>query len=99
MFLAKVRDPKDFVDFRGITLISVLAKWFMNAVMLLIKKAIAEMSNPRWSQCYIFGYEENHSTEQICVGLSTLIQRGWEWKDQAPVFVLSCDVKAAFDNL
>eukprot|EP00973_Karenia_brevis_P048589 6745693-Karenia_brevis.AAC.1 len=86
-------------DFRGITLISVLAKWFMGSLMILIRRAISARANPRWRRCFIFGYEENHSTEQICVGLSALLQRGEEWKEQAPVFIVSADVKAAFDNL
>ena len=47
----------------------------------------------------IFGFEENHNTEQLCLGLQLLVQKGLEWKRTMPVFVLSADVKAAFDEL
>ena len=47
----------------------------------------------------IFGFEENHSTEQICLGLTLIVQKGTEWPKVKPVYILSADVKAAFDNL
>eukprot|EP00973_Karenia_brevis_P093483 12417512-Karenia_brevis.AAC.1 len=52
-----------------------------------------------WKRHMIFGFEECHATEQIIVGLTLLLQRGREWFHEAPVSILSADVKGAFDTL
>ena len=86
-------------DHRGITLISVFAKWYMGCVVWLLRKFVQTASTWRWRRLLIFGFEEHHSTEQICVGLQLLVSKGREWPSGHPIVVLSADVKAAFDEL
>ena len=47
----------------------------------------------------IFGFGESHSTEQICVGLQLLAQKGREGSHLHPIVILSAEVKFAFDEL
>ena len=99
IFLAKVRTARTMQDYRGITLISSLAKWYMACIVMLLKSQVRRYSGQRWRQLLIFGFEENHSIEQICVGLQLFLQKGCEWSQTFPVFVLSAEVKSAFDEL
>ena len=67
--------------------------------MLLAKKVVQKRNDYRWSRLMIFGFEEHHSTEQLCTGLALMIQTGREWNNTHPLFVLSADVLSAFDEL
>eukprot|EP00973_Karenia_brevis_P041712 5773398-Karenia_brevis.AAC.1 len=99
ILINKIGHPKALDDFRGISLIAVLAKWYMTALMLLVKSEVRMIRHVRWDRLYIFGFEDGHACTQICSGLSMLVNRGLEWAEQAAVYVASADVRAAFDNL
>ena len=94
IFISKIGHPTDLDDFRSISLISVLAKWYMAGLMILVKRSVAQMKSWRWRRLMIFGFEENHSCVQITAGLTLLVQRGLEWRNQVPIFILSAIVKA-----
>jgi hypothetical protein len=99
VFLAKVRNAVELNEFRGIALLSVLAKWYMACIMVLLREYTRQRMGRSWTRHLIFGFEEGHNTEQIVVGLTLLVQRGAEWHHVRPVTILSADVKAAFDEL
>eukprot|EP00959_Pyramimonas_sp_CCMP1952_P309413 6475081-Pyramimonas_sp.AAC.1 len=44
----------------------------------------------------VFGFKQNHSAEQICVGLE--LQRGVERRHDSPAFLVSADVRASFGD-
>ena len=47
----------------------------------------------------MFSYESCLSTNFVTSSLQLLLARGWEWQDQAPVYIFNGDVEAAFDNM
>lgn len=71
----------------------------MSCLLYLLKTFLRANCNYRWDCLCIFGFEENHSTEQICLGLSLLLQKGNEWSRKWPVYVIGADVKSVFDEL
>ena len=71
----------------------------MACVMTLLREHVRVQANARWRRLLIFGFEENHNTEQICLGLQLLVQNGLEWRHNTPIFILGANVKAAFDEL
>ena len=46
ILIGKVRNPKEFKDFRGISLINILAKWYMAGLMDIARQEVAKMMNP-----------------------------------------------------
>lgn len=99
IMILKMLQPKKFDDVRGISLLSVLSKWYVMGLMIIIHDVVAKMSCARWKRFMTFGFEEYYDTEQISVGLSVLIQKEMEGHHQLPVCIISTDVRAAFDNL
>ena len=91
--------PKTFKDFRGISLLSVLAKWYMGGLMELIRDWVSTSTAGRWTSLMVFGFEPAHSPEMVQAGLNLLLQKGTEWSQQLPIFVSSSDVLSAFDYL
>ena len=100
MYVPKNSRPKCLDNFRGISLISVLAKWYMTGLMVLVRERVHQMRlSSRWSRIMVFGFEQHHRCEHIFCGLNILIQRSLEWGQQKPIYIASADVKAAFDYL
>lgn len=95
-FIEKIARPKDFVDLRGISLISCFAKWFMLCVLLLVSR----VPRPRrWRPVCSFGFMKEKSVSDICGALTLLFAKASEWKDRAPLYLFDGDVWQAFDFL
>lgn len=99
IFSAKVLHAQSMTQYRGICLVSVFAKWYMSCIMILLCNHMHQNGSFRWRRLLIFGFEEHHSAEQICIGLQLLLREGLEWKSAVPAFVLETNVKEAFDDL
>ena len=99
VYLAKTVHPTTFKDFRGISLLSVLSKWYMGGLMEFMGDWMSTSCPNRWRSLMVFGFEPGHSPEQVQTCLGLLLQKGVEWSQQMPVYVLSGDVLAAFDHL
>ena len=99
VFLPKCRQALEMNDFRGICLLDVLGKWYMQGLMMLFRRAVHHMRSPAWHRLMVMGYESNHSTTQLAMSLNLLLQKGQEWRGQQGIFIGAGDVKAAFDNL
>lgn len=97
LFLKKMRKPQCLADCRGISLTSVIAKWYMTGLMILVRAEVERVDNALWRWLMIFDFEANHMCGQICSFLSILLNRGLEWGRQAPEYVGSVGVKSAFD--
>ena len=96
VFLAKVSSPKELARYRGISLLSVMGKWYMSCLVIL---AQASPKPAAWRHVCVFGYVTELSTVHITAGLQLLMARGREWEGSSPVYVLNADMKAAFDNM
>eukprot|EP00973_Karenia_brevis_P043335 6007067-Karenia_brevis.AAC.1 len=55
---AKIQKPKSFENFRGISLIDVLAKWYMACLIELAKVDLQKVPKHWWDEVLIFGYLE-----------------------------------------
>ena len=77
--LAKVKNASKLDEFRGIALLSVMAKCYMASLMILLREHAWKQMGGQWTRHLIFGFEEGHNTEQIIVGLTLLVQRAVEW--------------------
>ena len=72
-FIKKVARPKEFVDLRGISLISCFAKWFMLCALLLASR----VPRPRrWRPVCSSGFMKEKSVSDICGALTLLFCEG-----------------------
>ena len=96
VFLAKYGKANKLSEFRNISLLSVMGKWYMSCLTILA----ARSPPPRkWSKHCVFGYVPGMRTEHITSSLHLLLNRGMEWHEQVPIFLFGGDILAAFDNL
>ena len=96
IFLQKVANPTQLKQFRGISLLSVMSKWYMQCLYILAKRC----QRPKaWDRVCIYSYECCLSTSHVTIALQLLLCRGWEWQLRSPVYVFNGDVKSAFDNM
>eukprot|EP00973_Karenia_brevis_P069173 9617223-Karenia_brevis.AAC.1 len=96
IFLPKEASPQCLTEFRGISLLSVMSKWYMQCLYILAKRS--PLPKP-WNTIAVFSYECCLSTAYITTSLQLLLSRGWEWQQQKPIFIFNGDIKSAFDNL
>lgn len=89
--LPKVARAHELRHFRGISYTATLTR-------LLRCELRAVAPHDYWTPL-VFGYEEGAAAEQIGVGLMALFQRSVEWQHGEALYVLSVDVRAAFDKL
>ena len=98
-FLAKSKQAERFEQFRGVRLTDVLAKWYMQGLMILLRRKARHIKNEAWHQLMIFGFEPSHATSHLVVALNVLLTKGAEWANVTNARIGSAYVKAAFDNL
>ena len=96
IFLQKVASPTRMKHFRGISLLSVMSKWYMQCLYILARACPRPKA---WNFVCIYSYECCLSTSHVTAALQLLLCRGWEWQLQSPVYVFNGDVQAAFDNM
>ena len=96
IFLPKVPRPRTLKHFRGISLLSVMSKWYMQCLYLLAKRGPKPAKH---HHVCIYSYENSLGTRHITTTLQHLMSRGWEWQNQAPIFVFNGDIFAAFDDM
>jgi hypothetical protein len=96
IFLQKVAKPQQMKHFRGISLLSVMSKWYMQCLYILAKRCPRPKA---WNRVCIYSYECCLSTDYVTSALHLLLCRGWEWQLQSPVYVFNGDIQAAFDNM
>ena len=75
-FIPKVSDPKKFSDWRGIAVISVMLKWFLQCVMVQGKKLMPAQAD---LEDYHFGFREGHRCNMIADSIRGLLARATEW--------------------
>ena len=96
IFLQKVAKPTQMKHFRGISLLSVLSKWYMQCLYVLARRCPRPAA---WNCVCIYSYECCLGTDHITTALQLLLCRGWEWQLKSPVYVFNGDILAAFDNM
>ena len=96
IFLAKIVHPTKMQHFRGIGLLSVMSKWYMQCLFVL---AVRKPKPAFFHNICIYAYEQCLGTNHITVVLQLLLSRGWEWQNRCPVFIFNGDILAAFDNM
>lgn len=99
VFIAKCQAANEMVDFRGICLIDVFAKWYMQGIMMMLRKSVKHLPVHGWNRLMMLGFEPNHCTAQIITSLNVLLTKGAEWNGRYNVVIGAADVRAAFDNL
>ena len=96
MFHSEGENPKRFADLRGISLLDVMAKWYMTAVMIVFDSH--KLSPWHRSVCY-FG-AEGLGANGVIGGLTRLMEKGTEWKhSEGEIHLFEGDIATAFDVL
>ena len=70
----------------------------MAILVSLCRSAILSAHSSSWTSPPICGLEAQHSCDTIFASVQFLIQKSVEWRGHCEVWVLSADVKAAFDE-
>ena len=96
IFLPKVASPECLDQFRGISLLPVMSKWYMQCLYILARRSPLPKA---WNMVAVFSYQCCLSTAYITSALQLLVARGWEWQLQQPIYVFSGDIKGAFDHM
>ena len=80
-FLAKEVRPSKMADFRGISLLSILGKWYMGCIMILAHRCPRPES---FQDICIVGYEKHCNSDMITTPMQTLMAtcRGWPTRAQ-----------------
>ena len=84
---------------RGITLQSVVAKWYLGALIVLIARQAETQMRIQAPTVMSFGYEKSLSTEDITEPLRHMGARAAEWGTDLALHIFVGDVYQAFDNL
>eukprot|EP00973_Karenia_brevis_P038328 5284143-Karenia_brevis.AAC.1 len=59
--IPKIKNAVDLDDHRGVSLLSVMSKWYMAGLVRLAKIDISRRRYPEWSRVCCFGFEAEHS--------------------------------------
>ncbi len=65
---------KTLADFRGISLLDAIRKWYAAALLSIAKRWVKQTLKEQWNAFFIFGFEENRRTEDIYVSLQMVLQ-------------------------
>lgn len=95
--LPKMRNPKDWDEFRGICLLNVVSKLFMSGVMILMRDLAKAHLGTDWHESSLTGFEQHNKCEDLLMCLQSRVAMAAEWPRQHPIIVASADTKQAFD--
>lgn len=99
-WLKKECNPKKFKELRGVTVLSVFSKWFMQCCMLLGELKSAEVPRPRgWNCVASFGFMKTKEVADVACSLLTLFSQSFEWRERCPLHVFEGDILSAFDYM
>ena len=96
MFIPKESRPKRMTDYRGISLLSTLLKWYTNCLVILHERTAYA---PQWSSLGTFGFRTGCACAQITAPLRNLHAKSWEWQEQFPIYTFIGDILMAFHFL
>ena len=96
IFLPKTVRPKSFQQFRGISLLSVMSKWYAQCLYILAKRC---PKPALYHNICIYSYESCLDTRYVTTALQILMSRGMEWHNRMPTYVFNGEIHAAFDNM
>jgi hypothetical protein len=86
-------------DLRGISLCDTLGKWYMSTLIADLQRWTCILKDPASHWPVIFSYGPQFGSGRVVVALQALCLRGNEWCNRTPVYILSADIKSAFDNV
>ena len=93
---AKIKNPTMLQHFRGISLLSVLAKWYIGCLIIVAKKPTPLLC---WGSVNVVGFEPGLSTDLILAPLMVVKDRAREWHSTKRVLVYKGDIYRAFDHM
>lgn len=83
-------------EFRGISLIRAMAKFYTAAMTRLLQSKLGSCALEEYHRPSLFVYGARAAAEQLGVGLGVLFDISCEWQIGEALYVLSGDARAAF---
>ncbi len=86
IFLEKIEGLASMAEFRGISVLSVLGKWYMMCLVLLAQVTPLPCV---FEDVVVIGYQPHHSTDHIASSLLVLCCKAYEYRPLLGFLVLS----------
>ena len=102
IFLEKELGAEALSDYRGISLLAIMLKWYVGALLYLADEYALPASH---KVALTLGFEEGMACSSITAPLQILLAKSYEWdhaparEQQFPMTVFVGDVYQAFDHL
>ena len=96
IFIPKSARADTTWEHRGVTLLEVLLKWYVNTLVCMLER----VTPPQYAKsASTFGFRAEGNCNQIMGPLRNLLAKCHEWQEHLPVCLFIGDILAAFDFL
>ena len=77
-FLQKIKNVKNVKDYRGVTLLNLLSKWYCGTLMLIYEEDTVRPA--RWLKIASVGFRPATSVAMVASSLLMTYRAAWEWR-------------------
>ena len=94
-FIAKVKNPELFKQFRGVALLASLAKLFCGVLVISMTRSLRPNA---FCLALSLAYTKGRCCSDVIFILNSIIAKIYEWRGRLDGYIFSGDVLAAFDT-
>jgi len=97
-FIGKVKNPSSMKEFRGISQLDVIGKWYMKCLVAIAQKSVPLIFRVKWNSVNSYAFQRGHQTAHIGTLLTELVNRANTFRG-SEVSIVEGDVQTCFDDV